>query len=550
MRILGIDVGTTSIKLVEVDSAFGRYEIHDYHEIATRPDRTAAQLVADWYAELPRKPDRVVASIRTGQTTFRNLSLPTRDKRAIASGLEFELEDELPINMDEALTDYAPLSQGKWGTDLHVAITRSAIVETEIARWKEAGLEPDVITTEAWAYRGYLNRVLSPDRTDEPTLLVHIGHTHTNLHVQWRGRPILCRELAWGGSQLTKAICIRYQIPMDQAETAKIDHGFIVSSESTQTLTADQKHFSDTLNEALQSLYSEIRQINLATKALTQKNLSHVMLSGGSTLLPGLAQASAEALRLPVSLARGISAVAPSGVNYSEPTDARFLLATALALLWVGPAKNSLLNFRRGALAKASKTRSFEWRHFQKPIATAAAVLLVMITSLITQRIVYQGRLKTIDAQLEQAVRRSFSTLTNSQVKNYIKNPKTLRVAIEKELKRGRDLSQLLDGNKKAPVRFLKSLSQGIPKDVVVDLTRFQVGAAPDQSYLSQPPQTVSLTFLYSNPQTSEKLQTLLTPRIDNLTKSAVDEIPSPDGNGKKWRVTFTGTPTEDSYVR
>ena len=32
MRIVGIDLGTSSIKAVEVDSAFGRFEIHDYHE--------------------------------------------------------------------------------------------------------------------------------------------------------------------------------------------------------------------------------------------------------------------------------------------------------------------------------------------------------------------------------------------------------------------------------------------------------------------------------------------------------------------------------------
>jgi Tfp pilus assembly PilM family ATPase len=32
MKIIGVDLGTSSIKAVEIDSAFGRYEVQEYHE--------------------------------------------------------------------------------------------------------------------------------------------------------------------------------------------------------------------------------------------------------------------------------------------------------------------------------------------------------------------------------------------------------------------------------------------------------------------------------------------------------------------------------------
>ena len=62
-------------------------------------------------------------SLKTRQVTFRNLQLPTRDKKAIQSGVGFELEDELPFSIENAAYDYSIISQSKAGTQVHVAAT-------------------------------------------------------------------------------------------------------------------------------------------------------------------------------------------------------------------------------------------------------------------------------------------------------------------------------------------------------------------------------------------------------------------------------------------
>src|SRR5690349_12005769 len=113
MRILGIDFGSASIKSVEMDSAFGRFEIRDYHEQAVQPEELWQDAVKRLIAALPKPPDKIIVALPTAYNTFRNVLLPTRDKKSIQSGIGFELEDELPFSLDDATIQYTILNQSK-----------------------------------------------------------------------------------------------------------------------------------------------------------------------------------------------------------------------------------------------------------------------------------------------------------------------------------------------------------------------------------------------------------------------------------------------------
>ena len=229
--ILGIDLGSSSIKAVEFDSAFGRYEIHDYYEHPIIPGTDFGQALGRLMQSLPKQPDKVAIAFRTGQVTFRNLKLPTRDKKSIQAGVGFELDDELPFPMEKAAYDFSILGQSKQGTSLHVAATLKSNLASAIEAWGAAGINPDLITTESWAYRTLLSRILSKPEQEEPVLLIQLGNERTTLYVHRNGQPQLARELAWGGTDLTLAIARKYSLSFEQAEQAKLDHGFVVPTD-------------------------------------------------------------------------------------------------------------------------------------------------------------------------------------------------------------------------------------------------------------------------------------------------------------------------------
>lgn len=553
MRILGIDWGSSSIKAVEMDSAFGRYDIHDYHEHPIEAGKPPQDAVVQLLNKLAKVPDRIIIALPNGLCTFRNLQLPTRDKKSIQAAVSFELEDELPFPSEDSFLDYVILNQTKQGSAIHVGATLKRHLTTVIDTWKSAQVNPDVITTEAWAYRNLMNRVLGPTGQTSPVLLVQMGNDKTTLYVHWNESPAIIREIAWGGRDLNAAICEKFNVTLEQAEATKIDHGFVSApsthdpNSSTPEVKLQRTELSHCLEDALKSLIVELRQIALVSKNITRHSVSLVYLAGGSSLLPGISGWIEEKLTITTRPLLALSSITSSGVTYSDQTDARFLLAASLPLCLVGPDKATCINFRKKEFGKQVRSHEFNLRALRKPLMAIGTVAFCLFLSLIVQSSVYQSRLKVTDKLLEKSVRSFFGQISSSALKTYMKNPGVLRTSVTKELNKQRELSRLFGNNPHSPIEFLNTLSSSIPKDVVVDLSEFHVGSSAADPFAGGEP-SASLSFIVANPQVAERLASILSGKISNIQRGKMEEVASSDNGTKKWKVTFSGKPTDDSY--
>ncbi len=555
MRILGIDLGSSSIKAVEMDSAFGRYDIHDYHERPVGADQSPEEAIIQLVKSLPKPPDRVVVSLGT-KSTFRNLQLPTRDKKAIQAGVGFEIEDELPFSAEESIFDYTVLSQNKQGSSIHVAATLKHYLSSALETWKKTNVDPDVITTDPWAYRALCNRVFGANKPESPVLLVQIGHTRTTLYLHWQGVPKLIREVQWGGRDLTEAISQKYGLSPDQAEAAKLDRGSIAHADPNVQMTPEQIEFSACLENAMGVLLTELKQVELMSRNATQLEISGIYLAGGTSLLPGLGSWLEEYFSIPTKPILALSSATTSGVTYSDQTDARFILAVALTLTLVGSDRTTCLNFRKGEFSKQGTSRQINIKALKKPILAVSGVFFCLFLSLIIQSGVYKARLAATDVLLEKTVRSFFGQISSSALRTYMSNPSTLRTSINKELTKQRELSKLFGPNQHSPLDLLNTFSASIPKNIVVDLTQFQTGMSATDSFVTgDPTSTASFNFTVSNPQVAERLAVLMSTRFTHFQRGKMEEVASADessgtGNIKKWKITFSGKPTEDSYVK
>lgn len=544
MRILGIDWGSSSIKAVEMDSAFGRYDIHDYHEQSITPETPPEKALSQLISSLPKTPDRIIVSLPNSASTFRNLQLPTRDKKAIQAGVGFELEDELPFPTEESVLDYVILSQGKQGSYIHVAATIKKHLTSAIASWQGGQVDPDFISTESWAYRTLLNRVLGPNGQAAPVLLAQLGHEKTTFYLHWLGAPSVIREISWGGRDLNLALCKEMGIPIEQAESMKIDHGTL---ETLGEGSAEPSAVSQCLEKAMEPLARELRQMSLISKNVTHQTISLVYLSGGTSILPGISEWLQSKINIPVKPLLALSAVTSSGVTYSNQTDARFLLAASLTLCLVGPERAHCINFRKRAFAKQGKGSQLNWQLLRKPMIYTGIVATCLLISLIVQSIVYQSRLESTNIALEKSVRSFFGQISSSALRTYMNNTSTLRSSINRELNKQREMSRLYGANPHSPIDFLNTLSSTIPRDVILDLTLFQAGTPPADPFTSSDHST-SLTFIVANPQMAEKLAVVLGNKLTGMQRGKMEEVASSDGTDHKWKITFSGKPSEDSY--
>jgi type IV pilus assembly protein PilM len=574
MRILGIDLGSSSIKAVEMDSAFGRYDIHDYHEKPLEPGDSQERALAELFQALTKQPDRVAIAMQSGHTTFRNMMLPTKDKKSIRSGVGFELEDELPFPAEDSMNDFSVLLQSKQGSQLHVAATLKRHLSQAIENCQKSSVDPDVITTEAWAYKTLLNRVIdardaqnskdsqnsqdsqssqdSQTPRETPVLLVQMGHLKTTFYLHWKGAPALIRDIAWGGNDLNIALCKRYEMTLEEAETAKIDRGFVSSAESTIDQSSEQTEFSQCLESELEYFLQELKQVDLMCRKVAHQHIGWIYLGGGTALLPGIAGWIAEKMKTPTKQLLSLSSMTTSGVTYSHTTDARFILAAALTLTQIGADRAVCINFRKGEFSKNSRSNAINLAAFKKPLIAAGIIGFSLFTSLVVQSSVYRSQLKTVDIQLERSVRSFFGQMSSSGLKTYMSNIKVLQSSISKELNKQRELMKLYAPDPHSPLEFLNSISSTIPKDIVSDLAQFQSGGPTAEPFAAvEKGSTASLTFLVTNPQNAEKLANLLNKKMSHMERSKLEEVTvssSADTPAlKKWKINFRGTPLEES---
>jgi type IV pilus assembly protein PilM len=288
MRILGIDLGTTRAKMVEIDTVFSKFEIQEYHELDIEGSEAVGVHIAQFIERLPRTPDKICVLLPASRGTFRNLRFPTKDKKAIRSSLEFELEDELPFDVDQSVMSWSIMSQGNNSSDLHVA----ASLENSFAEWFDrvimGGFDPDVVTSEAWALKNLLNRIFAKEPPQKPVLVLELGDRRSLIYAHHDGKPILARELNWGGRDLTQKLAEYYSIPVDQAEKAKKESGFVLPVTDSDGVSPDQIEFSNVIRAAFEPLVTSLRQSLFACKNITKEHPETIYLSGGTSQMPGL----------------------------------------------------------------------------------------------------------------------------------------------------------------------------------------------------------------------------------------------------------------------
>ncbi len=530
MRVYGLDISKDAVACVEVETAFGKFEIRQTHELvleedAAHPYVSAGQLLS----QIPGAPDRLIMSVPPEITTYRNLSLATRDKKAIRSALEFELEDDLPFESSELHYDSSIVESGPQGSQVHVAAVKKDNLLRHLEALTPEGMDPDVLTTDAWALRCLFSRIPKVPGSSETVLLVGIERHKTYFYVHSRNRPVLYREIPFGLKAMESKLKSDLSASTDESKRWLRDIG----------VSGIDQQVSDAIADLLENLVPEFKQTELASRSQVQSPIEQIYVTGEGALMPGLLQWLEDATQKHCVLFRPLSSLSPSSVTYSDLSEVRFARALALAMTAIPADKLPPLNLRRGDFAKANAGGDSALDLIKKPLPYLAIMSLVFFATKTIEYNYFKGKLAETEENAKRAVKAYYGGISDSAARTYLADSEKLKRNIQSEVSKERELSKLLSGNPNSPLEFLKTLSQKIGKDVVLDMIAFDTGSDFTDRYVENRPLKTSLTFLVSNPQAIQKLTELLE-RGFALKKSNSEELTK---EGKKvYRVIFSGT--------
>lgn len=306
--VIGLDIGTTRVRAVEVQQGRGAPTVVRYAEVpvplgairdgeVAEPDDVVPLLRQLW-TQGKFSHRNVILGVGNQRVLVRSLDLPWMPMAQLRASLPFQVQDILPVAVEDALLDYYPTAeyQGPNGRTVHgllVAATRDT-VQANVAAAESAGLQPRMVDLNAFAL---LRAQVGNQYRDRTVALVDIGARITNVVVVENGRPRLVRTLPSGAQNITDAVAAAMSVTVAEAEGVKRQIGVGYATGQELQVAAE------VVNQVAQTLVESIRNTFVYYASNNPGRAAElVVLTGGGSYLNGLGQYLSSASRMPVTL--------------------------------------------------------------------------------------------------------------------------------------------------------------------------------------------------------------------------------------------------------
>lgn len=318
--VIGLDIGSTAVRAAEVSSArngrprtLERFGIVPLPVGAVRdgevadPETVATALKQLWSQHKFSSRD-VIIGVGNQRVIVRDLELPWLPAAQLRSSLPFQVQELLPMPIEEALLDFHPTgeSTGPQGRMVHgmlVAAQRDTVT-ANVRAVQTAGLRPVQVDLNGFALQRAL---VTRAHAESVVAVVEIGATVTHVVVADHGVPRLVRTIPAGGLDVTTAVASALGISGAEAEAVKREVGVGFS------LPADRAAAGDAIGTATRTLVEAIRNTFVYYSGTHPGALiDRILLTGGGAHLPGLGQYLASASRLPVAFGDAVEGLARS----------------------------------------------------------------------------------------------------------------------------------------------------------------------------------------------------------------------------------------------
>ena len=284
--IVGLDIGTSSIKAIELTHDRYDFVISGYAQVDVPNEQGRQDALNDLFRAGRFRTKRVASAVSGKNVIFRYINMIDMPDDKLVSAIRFEADKYIPFDVNEVELDAQKLATmpDESGTKKEMKVllvaARRTVVEDQVRMLTELGLQPASVAVDSFAIgNAYeLCETVSPGlQEDQRTVaLIDIGASKSSINILRNSVTCFAREVPMGGADLTNAIMRRFGLEAAAAEALKRDPG------------DQQNEVREAGGQVLDDLGNEI---NLSFDFFENQfdgEVQDVFLSGGAVLLPFL----------------------------------------------------------------------------------------------------------------------------------------------------------------------------------------------------------------------------------------------------------------------
>ncbi len=465
-QIIGLDVGTHSIKATVLQSSWRGFELAgffrkriDRDESVSEKDRIA-QAVESLFSEHRLDGDPIVVSMPGMGVSIRTFTLPFTDRKKIARVVPFEVEGYIPFAVEDVVISYHIIDQEEGKTRLLALAVKKDVIRESLETLATARVSPRIVDIDFMALFNLSQGGLTG--ADGCYAIIDIGETRTSICIVDGQRLGFGRSIPIAGRAISEAIQNEFDLSPEDSEGFKEAEAFLPLKDQVD-LQGEEKRISDTVGSAITPLTQEIGRTFYAFEAEAQKKVEKVFLCGGSTQLTNLTAYLSEKMEIPVAPLE----LAISGDVKLDAQD-RILMphAYGLGIRAAVDGRCSQVNFLKDEFAYRTEIKGIRRKMMY------VCVFLCIILSLFAFEGISRYREKRNHyMELKREVRRVF-TETFPDVKQIIGERQQMKTRIL-ELRRESRALVSLGESPVAAIDLIREVTERMPPGVEVDVDTF-----------------------------------------------------------------------------
>jgi type IV pilus assembly protein PilM len=439
--ILGIDVGSYSIKVAEIERTVKAFHLVGFFEqpvvnaeVLGR-EGAVTQALTRLFEEYNLSTQMVYTALPGQTTSHRAIDLPFADFKKVDQTIEFEMENYVPLPLEGLLIDYEFLNTSKTGSTVLVSYAKTSDFVKFLNMMTGAEVDPRFVGSEPVELANVMKLgVLQPEGA---YALVDLGHEKTNVLIFVGAKLQFARTIMVGGRDLTRAIAESLNIPQAEAERMKIEVGQV----GPDVEGADQttRNVASAMQGPLDEILLLLRQTFMAFQERKQEVVQALTLCGGTSRLPGIEQYLSSKLRKNVSF---LDCLDFSFNQLADSNWCRPIAASALALAYRGVMGSGIqdIQFRRGEFAYKGEVK--EYMGFIKQAGVMLGIVLVCaLGSFVASYSALKGRVKNATAQVSSLASKALPDLP----KKSLGNPTAILSSLTGKINEAQDKKKKID---------------------------------------------------------------------------------------------------------
>jgi len=329
---IGLDVGSAAIKLVELaPSGVGKWRLLSAGAVpvpaggwidSPSSQTAVANAIIKLVKEAGVRSRRVVTALPEEQISTHVLEMPIMADSEIEQALTWQVEQYIPIPVDQAVWSYQVISRSEGGLEVLLAAASRTLVDGYRKVVEMAGLEVIAVETELMATA----RAIVP-ATATATVIVDVGARSTDVGIVAGGQLVFARTVPTAGEAFTRAIESVLGMDTAQAEQFKTAYGFAEGYMGGKLFAA--------MKPVLAIIATEVKKtIDFYVSKHANEVVKSVDLSGGAAALPEIVKMLSDMLGLEVVIGDPFARV-EMGEGQKKtlaPTAAFYSVAVGLAM--------------------------------------------------------------------------------------------------------------------------------------------------------------------------------------------------------------------------